>query len=248
MKKLINSIVFLLISVTVMAGNDKASNADVYYGGKKGDMSMSFSVNPVLNFVGNMFNGTTNQSFAGLGSITPSVFNGTTLSGKYFLSNKMSLTVGAGFNCLSNKSYTYLDEEHEEKQNVAITGNKEVMFMLGANYLLRPGKRLQPVLGANLVYANSNKNFQKFDDKEDTNADTSSKNPQGTFGVIANLGVEFFFCKNVSLSGLFDLGLTSTSSKVSVNDWDEHYSYVTSRQVKFVTGKLGGNLAINFYF
>ncbi len=247
MKKLFIIVSFMLVSLSLSAGNDKADNADVYYGGQEGDFSLSFNALPVINFVGNLFNGTTNQSFSGFGSVNPSVFNGTSLSAKFFASDKMNIVVGAGFNCLSNKSFDY-DENHINKESVSITGSNEFMFMLGANYLIYPGKRLQPIIGANLVYARANKNFQKVDDKEYTNSDTSNKTPQNTFGMIANLGVEFFFCKNISMSALLDLGLTSATSKVKVDNWDEDYSYITSKQNKFMTGRMGGNLAINFYF
>ena len=247
MKKLFIIVSSLLVSLSMVAGNDKVNNTDVYYGGQKGDFSLSFNALPVINFVGNMFNSTTNQSFSGFGSVNPSVFNGTSISAKFFASDKMNLVVGAGFNCLSNKSFDY-DEEYIDKESVSTTGSNEFMFMVGANYLLRPGKRLQPIVGANLVYARANKNFQKVDDREDTNSDTSNKTPQNTFGAIANLGVEFFFCENISMSALLDLGVTSATSKVKVNNWDDDYSYITSKQNKFMTGRMGGNLAINFYF
>lgn len=248
MKKILNIIVFLLVSISLTAGNVRIDKSDdVYYGGKKGDFSLSFSALPVLNFAGNMFNGTTSQTFTGFGSVTPSFFSGSSLSVKYFSSDKMSIIVGAGFNCLSNKTYSY-DEDYQDKLNATTKGSNEVMFMLGANYLLRPGKRLQPVLGANLVYAHSNKNFEKIDDKEETNADTNHRSPQNTFGVIANLGVEFFFCRNVSMSAVLDLGLTRTTARSKADDWDAEHSYVTSRQTKFMTGKMGGNMALNFYF
>jgi hypothetical protein len=50
------------------------------------------------------------------------------------------------------------------------------------------------------------------------------------------------------MSALLDLGVTTTTSKVKVNNWDDAYSYITSKQNKFMTGRMGGNLAINFYF
>ena len=105
MKKLFIIVSSLLVSLSMVAGNDKANNADIYYGGQKGDFSISFNALPVINFVGNMFNSTTNQSFSGFGSVNPSVFNGTSISAKFFASDKMNLVVGAGFNCLSNKSF-----------------------------------------------------------------------------------------------------------------------------------------------
>jgi hypothetical protein len=121
-------------------------------------------------------------------------------------------------------------------------------IIIGANYLLHPGQRLQPVLGANLVYAYSNKNFEKMDDKEETNADFDHKSPTSTFGIIANMGVEFFLTNAVSLSAVLDLRLTRSVSRNIIDDWDEEYSEVTARKTNFSTGKMGGNLAVNFYF
>lgn len=252
MKKIIYTISLLLVSFTMTAENPKAGKVNTtsevkYYGAEKGDFSLSFSALPVIDFIGNMFNGTTSQSFTGFGSITPSVFNGTSLSTKYFFSNRMNVTVGAGFNCFNNESYTYADD-YEIMETVKTVGTNEVMFLIGSQYLLCPGKRLQPVVGANLVYAYSNKNYEKIDDKEEINADINHKSPQSTYGLIANLGVEFFFCKSVSMSTSLDLAVMRTTSKCNINDWDRADSYITSRQTKFITGKLGGNLAINFYF
>lgn len=238
--------VIVAFNFTAMAAEPE-KKSDVYYGSEKGGFSLSFGVLPVINFVGNMFNGTVGQSFSGFGSVNPTVFNGTSLSGKYFISDKMTLMIGTGFNCLNNKSYVY-NEDHTEKESISTTGSNEVMFMLGAGYLLRPGKRLQPVLGANVVYAYANKDYEKKDDREETNADFNHKTPSSTLGIIANLGVEFFLCKSVSMSAVLDMGLTGTTSRNKVDDWDEKHSYVTSKQVEFLTGKLGGNLAFNFYF
>lgn len=247
MKKLIITISSLLISLSVMAGNENAEKSDVYYGGQKGDFSLSLGAQPVLNFVGNMFNGTVNQSFSGFGSVNPSVYSGTMLSAKFFTSDNKTFNIGAGFNCLNDKSFEY-DEEYIEKLSKTTTGSKELMLTMGMNYLLRPGKRLQPVLGLNVLYAYANKNYEKSDDMTEANADYNHKTPMHTFGLIGNLGVEFFFCKSISMSAILDLGLTASTSKYKTNDWDEELSYITSKQTKFMTGRMGGNLAFNFYF
>ena len=94
----------------------------------------------------------------------------------------------------------------------------------------------------------ANKNFEKQDDRTEINADYNHKVPVSTLGLIANLGVEFFLCKSISLSALLDLGLVGTYTRQKIDDWDGDYSYVTAKQTKFVTGKMGGNLVINFYF
>ena len=247
MKKLFITISFMLVSLSMIAGNDKSNDPEVYYGAEEGGFSLSFGALPVINFVGNLFNGTTDQSFSGFGGVNPNVFNGTSFSGKYFFTDKVSFTVGAGFNCLSNKTFDY-NKDYSEEVAIYKTGDKEAMLLLGFNYLLRPGMRFQPVMGVNAVYVRANKNFEKQDDLEDTNVDFNHKTPVNTVGLIANLGVEFFFCKSVSISALLDMGLTTSTTRNTANDWDEKHSYVTSKQVKFMTGKMGGNLAVNFYF
>lgn len=239
--------VFFIAPVHAKRHSESTMPKTIYYGGHKGDFAMSFSVLPVINFIGNMFNGTTSQYFTGFSSVTPSLFSGSALSGKYFITDKLNVTVGAGFNNTSNKAHTY-DDSNEVKESVKTTGNKEIMFLVGTHYLLRPGKRLQPIIGANLVYAYANKNFEKYDDKDDADADYNSKHPSNTFGLIANLGIEFYLSKSISLSALLDLGLINTTSRISYHDSEEDYSYIQSSQTKFQTGKMGGNLALNFYF
>ena len=74
------------------------------------------------------------------------------------------------------------------------------------------------------------------------------KQPSNTIGMIANIGVEYFLCKAISMSAFLDLGLTHTTSNIKFHDSENDYSYVKSKQTKFITGKMGGNFAINFYF
>lgn len=251
MKKIFFVLALLLaFSECVFASETKSKDEksqSIYYGGRKGDMSLSFSALPIVNFVGNMFNGTTSQSLDALSGITPNAFSGSALSVKYFVSSKTSMTFGAGFNCLKNKSISYT-ENNVTQDVIAISGTNEIMFLFGINHHMRPGKRLQPVLGANLLYAYANKNYQKKDDKSETNSDTNKRNPTNTFGIIGNLGVEAFLCQSVSLSAFMDLGLTTSKTRTKVDNWDEAYSRVNSSQTKFLTGQMGGNLAINFYF
>ena len=130
MKKFFIIISFLLVSVSMVAGNDATDKSEVYYGGEKGDFSLSFSALPVFNFIGNMFNGTTSQSFSGLGGVTPNVFSGTTLSCKFFTSNNMSLTVGAGFNCNKNKSFSYT-ENNVTQEEISINGTNDSIYLTG---------------------------------------------------------------------------------------------------------------------
>ena len=246
MKKLLLSIIISITFFVPLTAQDVKPDKK-FYGAQKGDFALCVGVLPVINFIGNMFNGTSSQVFTGLGDVSPNFYNGAALTGKYFISDRMPLTASIGVNCIGNNAFSYTDNS-ETKDNVKKTGSNELLIMLGTQYLFKPGKRLQPVLGANLVYAFSNRNFEKMDDSVEPDSSYSHKNPSSTFGVICNIGVEFFISRSVSLSAIADLGLVKTISKESISDWDYKYSRVKSSQTKFLSGEWGGNIVVNFYF
>ena len=253
MKRLFFIVTLFLFSVSLSASNVSSSKGEesyepkeIYYGARKGDFSLSFNALPVINFVGNMFNGTNTQSFSGLGELNKNSFSGSAISGKYFISDKMSFLIETGFNCFNNKLYAY--EDNKVKDNIKNSGTNEAMFNLGMYYILRPGKLIQPIIGANLMYVFSNKNFEIEDDRTEINADINHKNPSNSFGLLCDVGIELFLSKTISLSAISNIGLITTTTRSKVNDWDEKYSLITLRQTRFMTGKMGGNFAINFYF
>lgn len=219
----------------------------VYYGPQKGDFALSFNAVPIVNFIGNMFNGTVGQSIDGLTSLTNPLFSGSAISGSYYLTDRFGVTAGIGLNNTTSRSYEY-DDKYEDKEEITKTGNRATMLTLGAQYLLCPGKRLQPVLGANLIYAYSSKSFTDVDDLENDKNDYYSKSPSNSFGIVANLGVEYYLSKAISLAAYLDLGLTTTTTRTKYSTEEKEYSYVSSKRTQFMTGRMGGNFAINFYF
>lgn len=243
----------LLVSFTAMANNGStevksdAANAAVYYGPQKGSVAISFNALPVINFVGNMFNGTTSQNFSGISMANPSWYTGAALSAKFFASDRFALNAGAGLNCSSSKTYYYTDN-NEDEDKISATGSNEIMFMFGAQYLCRPGKRFQPVLGANLVYVHENKGYDKLTDKTSDDANYDHSSPASSFGVVGNLGIEYFLCKNVSLSAVAALAIMTKTTREKIDDWDDEYSRVTGKSTLASIGKLGTNVSVNFYF
>lgn len=241
------AVMLLMATLQVSASNNKKVSV-VYYGPWKGDFSLSFNALPIINFAGNIFNGTTGQTFSGLNSVDQSIYSGTTIAGKYFISNNVSVSAGIGLNCKKTASFSYKADNYITEQNKLTKGSNETFLTLGANYLLCPGQRLQPVFGASLVYSHQNKNFEKNEDREDYKSSYNHKTPVNTFGVIGNVGVEFYLSKAISLSAVLDLILTRTVSRNVVDNSEEDYSVITSKQTNFSTGRMGGNLAVNFYF
>lgn len=240
-------------------GTTNAQNEN-YYGPQKGSWAITVGADPVINFVGNMFNGTENNSLNGLGS---------TLAVKYFAGDKFALTAGISFDNWKNKSFTYNpnDEDYKEVINTYSIGDRYFALNIGAQYYFRPGKRLQPFVSADISYGRSNydytinKDFEYSEEKEivQYDATTKSSSPVNIFGCAANIGVEYFLGKNVSISGALGLGVkTYTYKEVKEYKTDdkevskeyidsENYNIKNSRSTSFGT-KLNGNIAFNFYF
>lgn len=100
---------------------NRKKQSDKYYGTRQGGFALSFGAAPVINFIGNMFNGTTNQSFEGFKGLGSDLFNGATISGKYMLRDNWALTAGIGFNNSKEEKITYSDPENKEKETVRIS-------------------------------------------------------------------------------------------------------------------------------
>lgn len=256
MKKIISMALLSVFCFTAFAGNQYIDNYDynpepekvkVYYGPQAGTFALSFSALPVINFVGNMFNGTTNQSFDGLSGVGSSVFDGTTIDMKFYTSDRLGLVLGAGFNCLSKSSFGYGANSDDVVTSKARELSNQFMLTAGMQYVTRPGSRLQPVVGTRLLYAFRNES-EKFNDKDNDRNDYKESSPTNTVGLVLDLGVEYFLTQSISLSAYADLGLYASVSRIKKSSDTEDYSKKSSARTTFGTGQLGGNLALNFYF
>lgn len=220
--------------------------SDVYYGTREGGFALSFGAAPVLNFVGNMFNGTVSQKFEGLEGLKSIYYDGVTMSGKYYFLDNLALTTQFGFNCQGIGDYSYADSKATKPSEITRSGTNSFLAIVGTQYLLRPGKRLQPVLGAGVMYTYANKGY---DHTESTNnASSVDESPTNALGIVANVGVEFFIWTAVSLSATVDLGLNGSWTKSRLINGTTNYKRRSGSTVNFVTGRVGGNLALNFYF
>ena len=78
------------MTLVVAAMAMTVSAQDKWYGSKEGGFALTFNANPVLNYVGNMFNGNTNNSLDDFEGVDgKGLFNGTTITGKYFLQDNI---------------------------------------------------------------------------------------------------------------------------------------------------------------
>lgn len=265
MKKLF----LLVLACSLFAVGTANAQSETYYGGKQGSFAITIGADPVIDFVGNMFNGTQDNKLSGLGA---------TLAAKYYIGDQLAIKAGLGFDNEKSTSYEYNPEDDEYKDLISksTTGSRYFFLNLGAQYNFRAGKRLQPFIGADFYYGRKNSGYsinEEFDAKWDYENEWGSKvegeqddmyrkslSPRNAFGFIANLGVEYFLGKNVSVSAALDLGVYTYSKKeISKFDTDnkdytksqidaQNYKKKTGRETKFATGLMNGNIAFNFYF
>ena len=260
------------------AGALNAQNEAKYYGGQQGDFAFSINAVPVINFAGNILNGTSDNELD-LEGLSKAI------SAKYFLNDQVVLTAVLSVDNAKTKNFNYEDAQdvnygkYETITSKATTGSKDFTFGVGAQYYLSPGKRLQPFVGAGIYYGKNadvnmtekyaytyetkrwNETFETIK-TEDYNAYVKQTWPISTISLIANIGVELFLAEKVSLSSALDLGVSTktvkTVSKYKNDNKDitkeqidaGNYSYKSSKRTTFKTGMglVGGNIAFNFYF
>lgn len=239
------SIFFAVLAFSISSFAQEKTGEENGFGSKKGGFAVSFGLQPVVNFVGNMFNNSSNLKLSSVGGVANSFYSGATLSGKYFLTDRLSLDAGLGINCLGTKKYSYSGDSSMNKKTS--TGSNDLMFTLGMQFYFRKGKRVQPFLGIDALYAHANDGYEKADDIVNSTA-TLQKSPSNTFGVIADLGVEIFVCRCVSFRLGADLGWAHTVAKQTKKSESEDYSRVASSSTRFATGMTGADIALNFYF
>lgn len=246
-----------------------AANAqtETYFGAEKGSFAVSIDATPFVEYAGNFFGKTEKNSLS---------LDASKIAAKYFVSDKWA--VAAKLNINNKKDVTpiiYHSEYHLYSEPISKTTTKTNKYevALGAQYYFRPGKRVQPYVGANVFVGNENTisitetfaySFKDKDNneyKEEFASTDKTSNPAFYFGVAAELGVEFFVSKNISLSTTLDLGVKATTNK-SIKEYTNtdsktytaevlapmNYSKKTSKSTEFATGLMGGDLSINFYF
>ena len=229
------------------------------------------NANPVLNYVGNMFNGTQNnavQEFNGVDGFN----GGVTITGKYFLKDNLALDLGFGVNNNYNVTNNYNDAQDQEKLS-SYGRNATTAFQakVGAEYRLFPGKRLQPLFGAALFYQHTNAwNFTKATDGNNdgkTTYDNTGNNQNlapfnnvvaggatNAVGLIFNVGVEYFIIPQISLGANIDLGVAKRWTKAAKEDETQpdnkavNYGRIANKSINFATQKFGANVTLNFYF
>lgn len=173
MKKLISIIAIgLMPFMSISAQSEDSKN----YLPEQGDMAFGINVKPVLKYVGNIFNGTTNNKLKNLGGepvtnnasdfksdILPTV----SIMGKYMFSDNWGVRANVGLMLGKDTDREYviddkqavLDPFNESKLiDTRHTAKNGMSLMLGAEYR-KGSKRIQGVFGMGVLFGFYNQNI-----------------------------------------------------------------------------------------
>lgn len=155
-----------LVLLTAFSLSAKDDNQQKQYTPEAGDFGITISANPLVNFLGNLFNGTVDNTFGnvggepynpGLNTLQPAV----SFAGKYFISDNFALRMNVGWVYTHDKNNYYTTDDAavlEDPMSNAkvidsrIYNNSGASLMFGAEYRVGKG-RVQGVFGGGLLYA-----------------------------------------------------------------------------------------------
>lgn len=208
-----------------------------------GDWSIGVDAQPVLNYFGNMFNNTSNNS------VSINGLDQNAIVGKYMKDANTAYRLRAGIN-FGSGSVTpgTLNDSLNDPSKITTSGTN---ITLGAGIQKFRGKgRLQGIYGAEALISfgsgkTTNEFAKSFDSNNQTQVNRITEVKNGStfnFGVRAFLGAEYFFAPKMSLGIEYGWGLSLGSTGASETTTEAYDG--TSNSVTTTTTK--GGKASNF--
>jgi len=165
MKKLgiiVASAFMLTATVSAQTGNEEK-----IYGPEEGKWSLSVGVDPITNYIGNLFNGKTNNTLNELNGEPVAYKNQTgtltTISGKYMLTDEFGIRANVGINSKSETIRKYVTDQYatsidpfsdDKVIDSKKTRSTGASIALGAEQRLTSNaKRLQAYVGGGVVWS-----------------------------------------------------------------------------------------------
>ena len=277
MKKIVLFAAALVAGATVSAQTGEiTSNRGENWLSQSGDWGLTFDANPMLNYVGNLFNNTAGNSIGNGLTYPDATMIG--ITGKKLIDANTAYRgmVRIGFG--SNSSTELVQQAGQSDADVTVedvtkVGNFDLL--LGGGLEKRVGStRIVGIYGAEAyIMLGSGKTTVDYgnaitsDNQEGGQPRTTESKQGGTFGFGLGVfgGVEWFCAPKVSLSGEYTWGLMLSSTgfgETTTEQWDASANngagaLVTtttegptgkSSQFGLDTGVSGARIGINFYF
>ena len=167
MKKIILTIALSL--VTFASVSAKGNDSTKVYLPQKGDFAIGVNLNPIINYVGNVFNGTTNNklenfggepSFNGIDDYQKGITPDISFMGKYMITNTFGLRANIGFMVENKQTNVYVQDDKavalnpfdESKLIDSKNYTRSGMSMMFGTEFRKGSKRVQGVFGAGILF------------------------------------------------------------------------------------------------
>jgi len=229
-----------------------------------GEIGLGFSAMPVFSYVGNMFNGNTNNNSLGNNKFA-SMFNENAIFGKYMLDNKTAVRAHFRINIDNSKFTNYVINDVQnspDSMTTDILKQKSQRYVIGGGYEKRRGNgRVQGIYGGDAVFMfeKSTSSYEygnqfgmlnqaptsttDFVNNQSAslgmrNSSSASGNTVG-LGIRPFVGVEYYVAPKISLGAEFGWSLMFSST--GDGTMDKEYYEPASGNVLYKTVNTGGN-------
>lgn len=238
---------------------------------ESGDWALGFDASPLINYAGNLFNGTSGNS---MGAMWENGNNA--IMGKYFLDANTAVRawVRLGFGSTTNTEYV-VDVTSTATPPAMVEDVEKVGYsaiVIGGGYEIRKGhNRLQGYYGGDLLISSVGSSSTYTYGNTLTTTNTSHNNTFGqgaglmenkagsTFGLGLRgfIGVEYFFAPKVSISAEYGWGLGFASTgdgETTVESWNGTAAETTTTTTAggstfgIDTDNNGGAIRLLFHF
>ncbi|HEY0978802.1 MAG TPA: hypothetical protein VGE21_15120 [Flavobacteriales bacterium] len=231
-----------------------------------GDWGLTFEATPLLNYAGNLFNGTSGNGGAALNNLNTGIFSGNSgvvIGGKKLVDANTAYRakLRIGFGSTKNTDLVAANPQPTPVPNPIATvedveKNSYMNIAIGAGIEKRVGStRVVGIYGAEVMvgFGNSKTTNEYGNALTATNAgprQTEQKNGS-TFGIGLNgfAGVEWFCAPKISLSGEYTWGLAMTStgtSETTTERFDTAANAIVSTTTEGDGGLQGTDKTSNF--
>ena len=263
--RIIASTIIMGLSFNSFSQNDNLTNKN----GKTilpeaGEIGLGFSAMPVFSYVGNMFNGNTNNNSLGNNKFA-SMFNENAIFGKYMLDNKTAVRAHFRINIDNSKFTNYVINDVQnspDSMTTDILKQKSQRYVIGGGYEKRRGNgRVQGIYGGDAVFMfeKSTSSYEygnqfgmlnqaptsttDFVNNQSAslgmrNSSSASGNTVG-LGIRPFVGVEYYVAPKISLGAEFGWSLMFSST--GDGTMDKEYYEPASGNVLYKTVNTGGN-------
>lgn len=203
----------------------------------KGEIGLSINAVPFLDWTGNLFNNSIDNSFSSYNDLYLTNNNLPTISLRYFLDNKTSVRANFGLQNINRTSNQYVQDDASNSSSELLIDRRKTTFsanFIGLSYEKRRGdNRVKGIYGLELFRSSVNDIYNDYTYANNFNStnlsptsyDWSLESPvsldsriiQEDFGSIVSyglrpyIGVEYFLSPQISIGT--EIGISFTMSK-----------------------------------